>query len=114
MISIFRNFARSKWAVGLLAVMALSLLITGGSQMDVLGALQPPRVVSAGDRSLDAQAFRQAVEQIRFNIQQEQGQSPTTEDLANDPGFLGAFQQRAQQLAFLAWIHKVGVRPGKS
>jgi len=112
MISLFRNFARSKWAVGLLAIVALSLLITGGSQMDVLGALQPPRVISAGDRSLDAREFQLAVEQVRNNIQREQGQAPTTEEMANDPGFVGAFQQRAQQLALLAWAHTVGVRPG--
>ena len=82
MISLFRNFARSKWAVGLLAIVALSLLITGGSQMDVLGALQPPRVISAGDRSLDAREFQLAVEQVRNNIQREQGQAPKPEEFA--------------------------------
>ena len=36
MLTAFRTFAKSKWAVGLLVVLALALLVTGGTQMDVL------------------------------------------------------------------------------
>lgn len=113
MISVFRNFARSKWALGLLALLALGLVFTGGQQMDVIGALQPRQVITAGDRSLNAQEFRDVVEQLRYNQQQQAGRSPTVEELADDPQFGAFFAQRANQLGFLAWAHKVGIRPGE-
>ncbi|WP_372707279.1 peptidyl-prolyl cis-trans isomerase [Brevundimonas sp.] len=113
MITLFRNFAKSKWAIGLLALLALSLIITGGTQMDVLGALRPPQVIAAGDRSLDQTEFRQMVEQIRFQNQQRSGQAMTVEQLASDPSFAPAFGQRAQELGFLAWASDAGIRPGK-
>lgn len=113
MISLFRNFAKSKWAIGLLALVALSLLITGGTQMDVLGSLRPPQVIAAGDRSLDQNEFRQMVEQIRYQNQERTGQAMTVEQLASDPSFASAFGQRAQELGFLAWAHDAGIRPGK-
>lgn len=113
MISIFRNFARSKWAIGLLGLLALGLLFTGGQQMDVIGALQPRPVISAGDRSLDAQEFRGVIESVRYQQQQSTGQSPTVQQLVDDPQFAGAFRQRAQELGFLAWADRVGIRPGK-
>ena len=39
MISMFRNFAKSKLAMGLLVLTALGLLVTGGTQTDILGSL---------------------------------------------------------------------------
>ena len=51
MISIFRKFAKSRLAMGLLILTALGLLVTGGTQTDLLGSLQAPKVVSAGDPS---------------------------------------------------------------
>ena len=41
MISSFRNFAKSKWAIGLIVLLGIGLLVTGGQQMDVIGALKP-------------------------------------------------------------------------
>lgn len=112
MITLFRNFSRSKWAVGLLALVAVALLFTGGSQMDVIGALQPAQVISAGDRSLNDAEFRQMVEQVRDQQQRQNGQAPSVEELAADPGFASSLSQRAKELGFLAWADRVGIRPG--
>lgn len=113
MISMFRNFAKSKWAVGLLAVLALSLLITGGSQVDIFGALGPRHVISAGDRSQDQADFRRAFERVRANIQQQSGRPVSFQDLVDEGVHLQYLQTQTQRLGFLAWAHDVGVRPGK-
>lgn len=113
MITLFRNFARSKWAVALLALVAIALLFTGGQQMDVIGALQPAKVISAGSRSVDDAAFRQIVEQARYAQQQQTGQSPSVEEMADEPGFAATLGDRANQLGFLAWADRVGIRPGR-
>ncbi|RZJ02312.1 MAG: peptidyl-prolyl cis-trans isomerase, partial [Brevundimonas sp.] len=113
MITLFRNFARSKWAVALLALVAIALLFTGGQQMDVIGALQPAKVISAGSRSVGDADFRLVIEQARFAQQQQTGQSPAVEDLANEPGFAATLDARAKQLGFMAWAERVGIRPGR-
>lgn len=113
MISNFRNFARSKWAVGLLAVMALSLLVTGGTQMDVFANLGPRHVISAGDRSQDQAEFRAAFERVRANVQEQAGRPVTFQDMVNEGLHLRYLESQTQRLGFLEWAWKAGVRPGK-
>jgi peptidyl-prolyl cis-trans isomerase D len=113
MISMFRNFAKSKWAIGLLAVTALSLLITGGSQVDIFGALGPRHVIDAGSRSQDQAEFRTAFERVRASIQEENGQPVTFQNLVDEGIHLQYLQNQTQRLGFLAWAYDAGVRPGK-
>lgn len=114
MLSAFRNFAKSPWAIGLLVLLALGLLITGGSQMDILANLGPRHVITAGDRSVDAAAFRTDMERIRASAQQQSGQAVSFEQLVGEGGELVQYlEQRSQQLGFMAWAWNAGVRPGK-
>lgn len=113
MISMFRNFAKSKWAVGLLAVLALSLLITGGSQVDIFGALGPRHVIDAGSRSQDQAEFRTAFERVRANIQEQNGQPVSFQNLVDEGVHLQYLQSQTQRLGFLAWAYDAGIRPGK-
>ena len=114
MLSVFRNFAKSPWAIGLLVLLALGLLITGGSQMDILANLGPRHVITAGDRSVDAAAFRTDMERIRASAQQQSGQAVSFEQLVGEGGELVQYlEQRSQQLGFMAWAWNAGVRPGK-
>ncbi|WP_374596406.1 peptidyl-prolyl cis-trans isomerase [Brevundimonas sp.] len=111
MLTLFRNFAKSKWAVGLLVVLGLALVVTGGTQMDVLGNLGPKHIIKAGDRSVDALEFRSQMD-IALRQQREQtGSEVSFEDLS-PPGILAQILgQRSQSLGFLAWAYKAGVRP---
>lgn len=113
MISMFRNFAKSKWAIGLLAVTALSLLITGGSQIDIFGSLGPRHVIDAGSRSQGQAEFRTAFERVRNNIQEQNGQPVSFQNLVDEGVHLQYLQSQTQRLGFLAWAYDAGVRPGK-
>src|SRR5690606_34896157 len=114
MLTAFRSFAKSPWAIGLLVLLALGLMITGGTQLDVLANLGPKQVISAGDRSVSPAEFRTEMDRIRQMQQEQSGQAVTFEQLVGDGGELAQYLgQRSQQLGFLAWAWKAGVRPGK-
>ena len=112
MISMFRNFAKSKWAIGLLALVMLSLVGLGGTQTDILGSLQPPKVVSAGDRSLSPQEFRTEMDRRLQELQTEQRRAITYEELLEQVPLASILKGRADELGFFAWAWKTGIRPG--
>ena len=112
MISIFRKFARSKFAMALLILTALGLLVTGGTQTDLLGSLQAPKVVSAGDRSLSPQEFRAEMDRQLEQIQAQQGRAVTYEELLAQANLGAILRNRAEELGFFAWAWKTGIRPG--
>ena len=112
MISIFRNFAKSKLAMGLLILTALGLLVTGGTQTDLLGSLQAPKVVSAGERSLSPLEFRTEMDRRLDGIQKEQGRAVSYEELFEQASLTAVLKSRAEELGFYAWAWKTGIRPG--
>ncbi|HYG27058.1 MAG TPA: peptidyl-prolyl cis-trans isomerase [Caulobacteraceae bacterium] len=112
MITIFRNFARSKFAMGLLILTALGLLVTGGTQTDLLGSLRAPRVVSAGERSLSPLEFRTEMDRRLEQIQAEQRRAVTYEELFEQASLAAVLKSRAEELGFYAWAWKTGIRPG--
>jgi len=112
MITLFRNFARSKWAVGLLVLVAIGLLVTG-AQMDIFANLGPKNVITAGDRSIDPREFALEIERIKDQQQEQTGQAVTNEQLVERNLHLRFLEQRTQQLGFLDWAYRVGIRPGK-
>jgi len=113
MITLFRNFAKSKWATGLLVLVALALLFTGGQQLDVVGALTPHHVVDAGARSIDAARFRSDFDRVRENLQQQAQRSLTIEDLVKENILVRYLDSQKSELGFLDWAWKAGIRPGK-
>ncbi len=113
MISSFRDFAKSKWAAALLAVLALSLLVTGGSRMDVFASLGPQHVISAGDRSVDAVQFRADFDRVRKNIEQQQQRPVSIQDLVDQGVDARYLESQTQRLGFLDWAWSAGIRPGK-
>lgn len=112
MISIFRKFARSPLAIALLVLTALGLLITGGIQTDILGTLQAPKVVSAGDRGLSPAEFRTEMDRRLEQLQTQQGRAITYEELLARAPLGALLKGRAEELAFYAWAWKTGIRPG--
>lgn len=113
MLSALRAFAKSKWAIGLLVLLALGLIVTGGSQTDVLANLGPKHVVSAGDRSLGQAEFRNELNRIRDQAQQQSGRAITFEELIGEGGLRQYLSQKSQQLGFVNWAWNAGIRPGK-
>ncbi len=113
MLTAFRTFAKSKWAIGLLVLLAIGLLVTGGSQMDVLANLGPKHVVSAGDRSMDQAEFRGELDRILEQARQQSGRPLTFEELIGEGGLRQYLEQKSEQLGFVNWAWKAGIRPGK-
>jgi peptidyl-prolyl cis-trans isomerase D len=113
MLTAFRTFAKSKWAIGLLVLLAIGLLVTGGSQLDVLANLGPKHVVSAGDRSLGQAEFRGELDRILEQARQQSGRPLTFEELIGEGGLRQYLEQKSQQLGFVNWAWKAGIRPGK-
>ncbi|MGV9006109.1 MAG: peptidyl-prolyl cis-trans isomerase [Brevundimonas sp.] len=114
MISVFRNFAKSKWAIGLIILLGLGLLVTGGSQVDILANMGPKHVISAGDRSVDQVQFRGDFERIRNNLQEQAGRPVSIEDMITENIHLRFLDSQTQRLGFLEWAWKAGIRPGKA
>ena len=113
MISVFRNFAKSKWAAGLLVLVGVALLI-GGAKLDVFSGIMPKHVIDAGSRTIDAAQFRTDFERIRVNGSKEAGRDLTTEDLVKENIHVRYLEQQTRRLGFLDWAFDTGIRPGKS
>ncbi|WP_309629346.1 peptidyl-prolyl cis-trans isomerase [Brevundimonas sp.] len=114
MISNFRDFAKSKWAVALFVLLIISFAVVGGSQTDVFRGLGAQHVISAGERSVDAVQFRADFERIRTNASEQEGRPLTTQDLVNANVHVRYLEAQTQRLGFLDWAHKVGIRPDES
>jgi peptidyl-prolyl cis-trans isomerase D len=113
MLTAFRTFAKSKWAIGLLVLLAIALMVTGGTQMDVLSNLGPKHVVSADDRSMGQAEFRGELDRILEQARQQSGRPLTFEELIGEGGLRQYLEQKSQQLGFVNWAWKAGIRPGK-
>ena len=112
MLFALRAFAKSKWAIGLLVLLALGLVVTGGSQADILGSLGPKHVVTAGDRSLGQAEFRNEMNMIRDQSQQQAGRAIDFEELIGGGGLRQYLSQKSEQLGLVNWAWKAGIRPG--
>ncbi|WGM31166.1 peptidyl-prolyl cis-trans isomerase [Brevundimonas sp. NIBR11] len=114
MISVFRDFAKSKWAAGLFILLIISFAIVGGSQTDVFKSLGAQHVISAGDRSVDANQFRADFERIRTNAAEQEGRPLTTQDLVDANVHVRYLEAQTQRLGFMEWADRVGIRPDES
>jgi peptidyl-prolyl cis-trans isomerase D len=114
MITAFRKFAKSKWAAGLLVLLCLGLLVTGGSQMpDLLASFGPKHVISAGERSIDGPEFRGDMDRVRNQAQEQAGRPLSFEELIGGGQLAAYLAQQSQRLGFMSWAESAGIRPGK-
>ncbi|NBW08064.1 MAG: rotamase [Caulobacteraceae bacterium] len=113
MISVFRNFAKSKWAAALLVVVGIALLV-GGAKLDVFSGIMPKHIISAGDRSVDAAQFRVDFDRARESIQERAGRPVSTEEMVKENMHVRYLDQRTRELGFLDWAWKAGIRPGSA
>lgn len=112
MISVFRNFTKSKWGAALFGLIMLSFVVVG-AQLDVFANLGPKHVISAGERSMNEAEFRTAFDRVRENLQQQAQRPVTIQDLIAENIHTRFLDSQTQQLGFLDWAWKAGIRPGK-
>ncbi|CAN5470662.1 peptidylprolyl isomerase [soil metagenome] len=113
MITLFRNFARSKWAAVLLVLVGVSLLVTG-ARMDIFSGLGAKHIITAGDRSVDAPEFRAEFERVRTRVTEQAGRPVSIADMVKENLHVRYLEEQTKQLGFLNWAWKAGIRPGKS
>lgn len=113
MITMFRNFARSKWAAGLLVLVGLSLLVTG-AKMDIFGGLTPKHIITAGSRNVDTQQFRADFDRLRTSVSERAGRPVSLADMVKENLHVRYLEEQTRQLGFLNWAWQAGIRPGKS
>ncbi len=111
MITNFRDFAKSKWAIALFALLIISFAVVGGTQTDVFRVMGSQHVISAGDRSVDAVEFRTDFERIRTNAQEQEQRPVTLQELVDANLHVRFLESQTGRLGFLAWAHKAGIRP---
>lgn len=112
MITVFRNFARSKWAIGFLVLCGFAVVFTG-AQMDVFSGLGPKHVISAGSRSVDPTQFRQDFDRIRQGASEQTGRAVSLEDLVKENLHVRYLEENTRKLGLLAWARSAGIRPSK-
>ena len=112
MISSFRDFSRSKWAIGLFVLIMISFVIVG-ARMDVFSNLGPKHVIDAGERTMDEATFRSSMDRVRANLQEQAGRPVTIEDMVAENIHTRFLESQTQQLGFLNWAWKAGLRPGQ-
>ena len=96
MISNFRNFAKSPWAIAIIGLIAVSFLIVG-NEADIFASLGPRDVVKAGDRSVTQQEFLADFDQVRENYQQQTGSPVTRSNTYRKPVLLGCMTARMRR-----------------
>lgn len=112
MITAFRAFSRSKWAAALLVLIAVSFVIVG-ARMDVFANLGPKHVIDAGSRTMNEAEFRTAFDQVRTRLQEQAGRPLTNQDLVAENIHIRFLDSQTEQLGFLNWAWKAGIRPGQ-
>lgn len=112
MITVFRNFARSKWAIGFLVLCGFAVVFTG-AQMDVFSSFGPKHVITAGSRSVDPVQFRQDFDRIRQGASEQTGRAVSLEDLVKENVHVRYLEENTRKLGLLAWAWDAGIRPSK-
>ena len=113
MITLFRNFARSKFALILIAIVGLAVVVTGGTQLDVFASLGGKHVISAGDRKVDQAQFRADFDRLRESLTERAQRPVTIDDMVKENLHVRYLEEQTRQLGFLNWAWKAGIRPGK-
>ncbi|MDC7674805.1 peptidyl-prolyl cis-trans isomerase [Asticcacaulis machinosus] len=111
MINGFRAFTKTWTFKILMGILALSFVVVGGSQLDVLSAASGNSVIKAGAREVSAQDYTQAFDNYKKNVQQESGQTITNEDAVNQGLHVRLLEEMASMESLSSYLEKSGIKP---
>ena len=112
MLTAFRAFAKSPWAVALFVVLIFSFSVWG--IRDVFHASISNSVISAGGREVTANDFKALFDNYKKHVEEEQGQAVSMKDLLAGGVDKGLLQEKAGDEAFNAYLAQMGLRPADS
>jgi peptidyl-prolyl cis-trans isomerase D len=111
MLTQFRTFAKSPYAVVLFCLLLISFAVFGISDVFKAGPVRDA-VVQAGARTVGAAQFKQMFDNYRKQLeQQNQGQAITTEEAAANGLDRRLLENIAYTESFAALVTKMGLRP---
>lgn len=111
MISQFRSFSKSPFAVGLFVLLLISFAVFGISDVFRSGPIKDA-VVQAGSRAVTAAQFKQMFDGYRKQLeQQNQGQPITVEDAVANGLDRRLIENLAYTESLAAQVTKMGLRP---
>ena len=112
MLSGFRAFAKSPWAVGLIVLIIVSFSVWG--VRDYLHTSINTWVISAGSREVSPGDFKLIFDNYRKHVEEQQGEAVTMKDLLAGGVDKGLLEEKAGDEAFDAYLNQIGVRPADS
>src|SRR5690606_8534079 len=71
-------------------------------------------VIKAGDREVSQAQFARQFDNVRNNIQQQQGRAVTVAEMVENGLLPMVLESIAREEGFLAWAWRVGIRPAQS
>jgi peptidyl-prolyl cis-trans isomerase D len=110
MLAAIRDFAKSWPAKILMGLLAISFVTWGVNQAGFTGAVGD-HVVKAGDRTISSLEFRREYDNYRNRLQEQTGQTITTEMAQENNLDAVVLNGVATREAFAALLTRVGIRP---
>ncbi len=109
MLRSVRKFARSPWALGLFALLAVALVMTMGDPLTSGGG---GNLVTAGERKLATGEVNRRLDAQLDAIRQETSEVVTRQQAAEQGIVAGVTNQLIEQTVILAHADRIGVRAG--
>lgn len=111
MLTFFRKFAKSPFAVGLFGLLLISFAVFGISDVFKAGPTRDA-VVQAGSRSIGAAQYKQMFDNYRKQLEQQNQGQPVTQDEAVANGVdRRLLENMAYTESFAALVTKLGLLP---
>jgi peptidyl-prolyl cis-trans isomerase D len=110
MIALFRNFTQTWTFKVILGLLVLGLGLFGFK--DVFNPVLNDEVVKAGSKTISSGDYRQAFDNYKQSLEQQNGGQPiSTEDAVKANLHTQLLNQMAQEAAFQAWLDQSGLKP---
>lgn len=111
MINGFRAFTKTWTFKILMGILALSFVVVGGSQLDVLSAASGNSVIKAGSREVSAQDFSKAFDNYKKGAQEQSGKAVTNEEAVNEGLHVRILEEMASMESLSSYLEKSGIKP---
>lgn len=112
MLAATRRFAKSWAAAILIGLLIVSFAVFGIN--DIFNFSVSNAVIKAGDREVSQAQFARQFDNVRNNIQQQQGRAVTVAEMVENGLLPMVLESIAREEGFLAWAWRVGIRPAQS
>ena len=112
MLAATRRFAKSWAAAIIIGLLIISFAVFGIN--DVFNFSFSNSVIKAGDREVSQRQFARQFDNVKSNIQEQQGRAVTVAEMVENGLLTMVLEGVAREEGFLAWAWRTGIRPAQS